>query len=435
MLDWKESRSGRTALLIQGARRVGKSTIVKAFAKAEYKSHIVIDFSSVSAEVNSLFGDISDLDFFFMRMQVIYNITLYERKSVIVFDEVQLQPLARQAIKHLVADGRYDYIETGSLISISKNVKNIVIPSEEHVLNMYPMDYEEFRWALGDETTFPLLRQFLAKRLSLGNAAHRKAMRDFRLYILVGGMPQSVAEYIATNNLKMVDDVKREIISLYKMDFRRIDTSGRASLIFDAIPAQLSKNASRYQVSSVIENGKQDRMEEIIADLKDSMTVNVAYHVNDPNVGMAFSKDLNRYKLFMCDTGLFVTAAFKDKTFTENIVYQKLLSDKLPVNLGYVYENVVAQMLTAIGDELYYYTFPTENGKHNYEIDFLVAQGNKVCPIEVKSSGYRVHSSIDAFSLKYSSRISSKYLLYTKDLQRNGNMMYLPVYMTQLIGE
>lgn len=434
MLEWKQNKAGKYALLIQGARRVGKSTIARLFAEKEYKSYAIIDFSNASTELNNLFNDMSDLNYFFLRLQVICHVTLYERQSLIVFDEVQLQPLARQAIKHLVADGRYDYIETGSLISIRKNVKGIVIPSEEHSISMHPMDYEEFLWALGDEATFPLLRKFYDQRYPLGNAAHRKAMRDFRLYMLIGGMPQAVAEYLSTNNLERVDEVKREIINLYEMDFRRIDTSGRASLIFDAIPSQLGKNASRYQISSVIENEKHDRMEEIIADLKESMTVNISYHVSDPNVGMSLSKDISHYKLFLSDTGLFVTLAFKDKAFTENIVYQKLLSDKLSTNLGYVYENVVAQMLVATGNELFYYTFPTEKcDNHNYEIDFLLARKNKVCPIEVKSSGYKTHASIDAFVKKYSSRISEKYLIYTKDLQRDADMIYLPAYMTPFL--
>lgn len=433
MLVWKQNRAGRSALLIQGARRVGKSTIIRHFAEKEYKSYAIIDFSNASAEMNNLFSDMSDLNYFFLRLQVLSHVTLYERQSLIVFDEVQLQPLARQAIKHLVADGRYDYIETGSLISIRKNVKDIVIPSEEYSISMFPMDYEEFLWALGDEVTMPLLRKFYEKHYPLGNA-HRKAMRDFRLYILIGGMPQAVAEYIATNNMEKVDEVKREIIDLYEMDFRRIDVSGRASLIFDAIPSQLGKNASRYKISSVVKNGKHDRMEEIIADLRDSMTVNISYRVNDPNVGMALTKDISHYKLFLSDTGLFVTLAFKDKAFTENIVYQKLLSDKLSTNLGYVYENVVAQMLVANGNELFYYTFPAENNSnHNYEIDFLLARKNKICPVEVKSSGYKNHASIDAFVKKYSSRIAEKYLIYTKDLQKESDMIYVPAYMTPLL--
>lgn len=433
LLQWKKERNGQTAVLIQGARRVGKSTIVAQFAKQEYKSYILIDFSKCSQEVFNLFNDISDLNHLFMRLQLAYGTGLYERNSVIVFDEVQRQPLARQAIKHLVADGRYDYIETGSLISIRKNVQDIVIPSEETRINMYPMDYEEFRWALGDTATIPLLRSVYERPVPLGDAAHRKLLRDFRLYMLVGGMPQAVSKYLETNNLGEVDIVKRDILDLYDSDFLKIDDSGKLSMLFNAIPAELNKNASRYQVSSVLENGRADRMTEYIADLKESMTVNMAYHVSDPNAGMSFYKDLNRYKMFLADTGLFVTLAFRDKEFTENVIYQKLWNDKLSTNLGYLYENVVAQMLRAAGNELFYHTWPTENGKRNYEIDFLLARKNKVCPIEVKSSGYSTHASLDVFFMKYPDRILDQYLVYSKDIKKEKGVQYLPFYMTMFL--
>ena len=368
-----------------------------------------------------------------MRLQLAYGVSLYERNSVIVFDEVQKQPLARQAIKHLVADGRYDYIETGSLISIRKNVKDIIIPSEETRINMYPMDYEEFRWALDDTDTIPLLRSISEKPVPLGDAAHRKLLRDFRLYMLVGGMPQAVNKYLETNNLAEVDNTKREILDLYDGDFMKIDDSGKLSMLFNAIPAELNKNASRYQVSSVIENGKADRLTEYIVDLRESMTVNMAYHVSDPNAGMSFYKDLDRYKMFLADTGLFVTLAFRDKDFTENVIYQKLWNDKLSTNLGYLYENVVAQMLRAAGNELFYHTFPTEKGNRNYEIDFLLARKNKVCPIEVKSSGYSTHASLDAFCNKYPDRILNKYLIFSKDIKKDKEVQYLPFYMTMFL--
>ena len=433
LLKWKKERSGESAILVQGARRVGKSTIVEQFAKQEYQSYILIDFSKCTKEVFHLFDDISDLNHLFVRLQLAYGVSLYERNSVIVFDEVQKQPLARQAIKHLVADGRYDYIETGSLISIRKNVKDIIIPSEETRINMYPMDYEEFRWALDDTDTIPLLRSISEKPVPLGDAAHRKLLRDFRLYMLVGGMPQAVNKYLETNNLAEVDNTKREILDLYDSDFMKIDDSGKLSMLFNAIPAELNKNASRYQVSSVIENGKADRLTEYIVDLRESMTVNMAYHVSDPNAGMSFYKDLDRYKMFLADTGLFVTLAFRDKDFTENVIYQKLWNDKLSTNLGYLYENVVAQMLRAAGNELFYHTFPTERGNRNYEIDFLLARKNKVCPIEVKSSGYSTHASLDAFCNKYPDRILNKYLIYSKDIKKDKGAQYLPFYMTMFL--
>ena len=433
LLKWKKERSGESAILVQGARRVGKSTIVEQFAKQEYQSYILIDFSKCTKEVFHLFDDISDLNHLFVRLQLAYGVSLHERNSVIVFDEVQKQPLARQAIKHLVADGRYDYIETGSLISIRKNVKDIIIPSEETRINMYPMDYEEFRWALDDTDTIPLLRSISEKPIPLGDAAHRKLLRDFRLYMLVGGMPQAVNKYLETNNLAEVDNTKREILDLYDGDFMKIDDSGKLSMLFNAIPAELNKNASRYQVSSVIENGKADRLTEYIVDLRESMTVNMAYHVSDPNAGMSFYKDLDRYKMFLADTGLFVTLAFRDKDFTENVIYQKLWNDKLSTNLGYLYENVVAQMLRAAGNELFYHTFPTEKGNRNYEIDFLLARKNKVCPIEVKSSGYSTHASLDAFCNKYPDRILNKYLIFSKDIKKDKEVQYLPFYMTMFL--
>lgn len=427
--EWKRESNGKTALLIEGARRVGKSTIAEAFAKEAYKSYILIDFSKASKEVRELFDDVSDLDYIFLRLQLLYKTDLHKRESVIIFDEVQLCPMARQAIKHLVKDYRYDYIETGSLISIKKNIEGILIPSEERKISMFPMDFEEFLWAKGDTTTSRLLANVLEKFIPLGDAVHRKLMRDFRLYMLVGGMPQAVETYMETNNFRKVDEIKRDILKLYEDDFRKIDTSGRISMLFDAIPAQLNTNASRYQVSSVLSNERADTVLELIADMVDSKTVQIAYHANDPNVGLANAKDIRRFKLFMADTGLLTTLIFKDKDFTENIVYEKILSDKLSVNLGYVYENIVAQILSVNGNALYYHTFLNEKSKHNYEIDFLLSKKNKICPIEVKSSGYNTHKSLDAFSKKYSERILEKYLVYTKDLKKEGDILMIPIYL------
>jgi len=431
MLQWKLQRKGETALLIKGARRVGKSTLVEEFARKEYKSFILIDFAHISKKINDLFNDVSDLDFFFMRLQIETGITLYKRESVIVFDEVQLQPLARQAIKYLVKDGRYDFIETGSLLTIKKNVRNIVIPSEETRLTLHPMDFEEFYWATGNETTYNILRKIFEMKRPL-ESTHRKLMRDLRLYMLVGGMPQAVDTYLKTNNLQTVDEKKREIIELYQDDFNKIDSTGRASQLFAAIPGQLTGNAGRYQVSSVIENQDAQRVAGVVADMADSMVVNLAYHVNDPKVGLPMTKNLYRYKMYIADTGLFVTLAFHDKAFTENIIYSKLLDDKLDANLGYIYENLVAQMLLSAGNELFYHTFPADSN-HSYEIDFLISNGNKLCPIEVKSSGYKTHKSLDAFCEKFHSRINESYLIYTKDYAQDNNTIYLPVYMTGLI--
>ena len=433
LLQWKRTDEGRTAVLIQGARRVGKSTIAKEFAENEYETHILVDFAACSAEIRELFNDVSDLNRIFMRLQLEYSVELKERKSVIIFDEVQLAPKARQAIKYLVKDGRYDYMETGSLISIRKNVRDILIPSEEVKLRMFPMDYEEFRWALGDTATIRLLQGCFHGRTSMGDATNRKLMRDFRLYMLVGGMPQAVAAYLETNNLEKVDSVKRSIITLYEDNFNKIDPTGNASKMFRQIPAQLTNNANRYLAWSATEGTRNSVLAEIISEIKESMVVNMAYHANDPSAGMALHQDPSKYKMFTGDTGLFVTLAFWDRKFTDNTIYHKLLSDKLSTDLGYVYENVVAQMLKAAGHELYYYTFPTESGKHNYEVDFLIADGDKVSPIEVKSSGYKAHTSLDAFCMKFSSRIRNKYLVYTKDLRKDGDVLYLPVYMTMFL--
>ncbi len=430
LLQWKKEDDGRTAILIKGARRIGKSTIAKEFAKNEYESYILIDFAECSDEVRDLFNDISNLDFIFMRLQMIYNTELKTRKSVIVFDEVQTCPRARQAIKFLVKDHRYDYIETGSLISIRKNIEGILIPSEEVEVCMYPMDYEEFKWALGDTVSIPLLEQCFKERRSLSDAGNRNLMRDFRLYMLIGGMPQAVATYIETNNMAKVDRAKRAIISLYEKDFNRIDTTGNASKLFHQIPAELNRNANRYLTWSATNGKRSANLWETITEMKESMVINMAYHANDPGVGMALHHDPERYKMYIGDTGLFVTLAFWDKKFTENIIYKKLLNDKLSADIGYVYENMIAQMLKASGHELYYYTFPTESGKHNYEIDFLISEGDKISPIEVKSSGYKTHASLDAFCNKFSSRIKNKYLIYTKDLRKDKDILYLPAYMT-----
>ena len=433
LLEWKTESDGRTALLIEGARRVGKSTVVEEFAKNEYESYILIDFSRASKAVKELFEDISDLDYLFLQLQLQYKVDLHERRSLIIFDEVQQCPLARQAIKALVADHRYDYVETGSLISIKRNVKDILIPSEERKISMYPMDHEEFLWAVEDTTTIPLLKKVFDSEKPVGAQIHRKLMRDFRLYMLVGGMPQAVNEYIETNNFRKVDQIKRDILNLYEDDFKKIDPTGKLSSLFDAIPAQLNKNASRYQVSSVLNGERAENILESIAELKDSKTVLVSYHANDPNAGMSNNKELGKFKLFLSDTGLFTTLMFKDRDFTENIIYEKLLNYKLSANLGYLYENAVAQILTANGNALFYHTFMNESTRRNYEIDFILARKNKVCPIEVKSSGYKTHASLDAFSRKFSDRILDKYLIYTKDLAKDEDIFCLPIYLVQFL--
>lgn len=434
MLAWKHSKDGSTALLIKGARRVGKSTIAEEFAKNEYESYILVDFADAPAAVWEAVEEISDRDNFFMKLQYIYGVQLHERKSVIIFDEVQKCPKAREAIKYLVKDHRYDYIETGSLLSIRRNTKDIVIPSEETRISMYPMSYEEFRLALGDNVTVPLLERQFSDRKSIGDSVVRKLMRDFRLYMLVGGMPQAVNAYLDTNNLSSVDAVKRQIIELYMDDFLKIDPSGKISKMFGSIPSQLSKNASRYMEYGVLgRREKQIVLDEWLHNLEESMTVNFAHHADNPSVGLPMHTDYGQYKMFVGDTGLFVTMTFWDKDVSDNEIYQKLLSDKLPADLGYVYENVVAQMLTAAGNRLFYHTWGQGTSNHNYEVDFLLSRGSKLWPIEVKSSGYKTHKSLDSFCEKYSAFVGRRFLLYTKDLRQDGETTLLPVFMTMFL--
>ncbi len=432
LLEWKRVQNGKTAILIEGARRVGKSTLVEQFAKKEYESYILIDFNEASEEVTALFNNLMNMDYIFLQLQSIYNVVLKKRKSVIIFDEVQNCPRARQAIKYLVKDGRYDYIETGSLISIKKNTKNITIPSEEERVTLYPMDYEEFRWAMGDEATMPLLRTFYDNKLPL-TQAHREAMRNFRLYLLVGGMPQAVEAYLETNNFSMVDLAKRGVIRIYQDDFQKLDPSGRLETLFMNIPSQLSQTNNRFKPYAVLGKVDDDKLMEFLKDLEDSKTTLFAYHSNDPNVGMSLTKDISKFKIFCADTGLFVTLAFWDKDYTENVIYQKLLNDKLSTNLGYVYENMIAQMLATSGNKLFYYTWPKDE-THNYEIDFLLSHGTKLQPIEVKSSGYNTHKSLDVFCKKYSHIVERRYLIYTKDLKTDKETILLPVYMTPFLG-
>ena len=429
MLEWKTNRSQKYSLLIKGARRVGKSTIAKEFAKKEFKSYILIDFAHASKAIIELFEDMYDLDMFFLKLQQFSKTRLYENESVIIFDEIQLCPKARQAIKYLVADGRYRYIETGSLLSLRRNTQDILIPSEEYKISMYPMDYEEFLWAIGDNVTADTIRLLLETKKPAGNSMHRELMRIFRLYMLIGGMPQAIETYLEKKNLCSVDETKRAIVDLYEEDFTKIDGTGLAGDIYDSIPASLTGNNSRYVYSSAKKGTRSEQIYRLIPDMLSSYTVNIAYHSNNPGVGMALEKDTERFKLFTSDIGLFITLSYKDKDFTENLIYDKLLSDKLDANLGYVYENAVAQILVAKGNNLFYYTEKSETSNHLHEIDFLLSSGTKMCPIEVKSGNYKTFKSFDDFCNKFSSRIGEKYIVHTKDYKRENGVTFIPVYM------
>ncbi len=435
MLEWKRRSKGSTALLIEGARRIGKSTISLEFAKNEYESYILIDFSRAGKDLKSLFDDLSSTDYLFMQLQLLFNTKLVERKSLIIFDEVQFCPKARQAIKLLVEDGKYDYIETGSLISIRKNVENILIPSEEEKLSMYPMDFEEFLWATGDTASNDILRECFLNGTSLGEAANRKMLLKFRLYMLVGGMPQAVAKYIESNNLEEVDMVKRNIITLYLDDFYKLDGRGFTSDLYKNIPSELSRHTSSYKISSVLKNERPSTVQDEIRELIESKTVLASYNSTDPSASLALTKDINKFKLYLSDTGLFVTLMFMDKPFTKNEIYKKLLSNKSEVNLGMLYENAVATSLRSLGYDLYFNTSYDEDYKKSYELDFLISSGNKIYPIEVKSSGYKAHKSLDVFIDKYRSRIGKSFVIYTKDYLKEGDIEYLPMYYTQFLDE
>ena len=426
LLDWKENYADHYAVLLEGARRVGKSTIAERFAKNEYKSHILIDFSKTAETIRDCFDDIGNLNIFFLRLQAETGVTLYAHESLIIFDEVQLFPKARQAIKHLVADGRYHYLETGSLISIRKNVKDILIPSEEMKIQVYPMDYEEFSMAVGNN--YELLQQIYDMGSPIGQATNRKLMRDLRIYMAVGGMPQAVETYIEGKNFSEIDMVKRQIISLYEEDFKKIDASGRISALYHSIPAQLAKDPRKYRITAAI-GKKNSRTDELLYELIDSKTVLPCYNSTDPRVSLADTKDFDSYKLYLSDTGLFVTLMFIDRPVTENSIYAKLLSDKLPANLGYLYENLIAQMIAASGRELYYHTWEKPDSTHYYEVDFLVSEGSKINAFEIKSSGAGKHESIKEFYKKFSGNVHNIYLLSQKDVGKEEHLFLKPFYL------
>ena len=427
LLEWKKKYSSKYAALLEGARRVGKSTIAEAFAQNEYKSYILIDFSKTNDNIRNCFDDIDNLNMFFLRLQAETGVTLYDRESLIIFDEVQLFPKARQAIKHLVSDGRYSYLETGSLISIKKNVKDILIPSEEMKMQVYPMDYEEFCNATGNN--YDLLHQIYELDTAIGQATNRKLMRDLRIYMAVGGMPQAVEAYREGKNFSEIDMVKRQIISLYEDDFKKIDASGRISALYHSIPAQLSKDARKYRITTATGKKNNTKTEELLYELIDSKTILPCYNSTDPRVSLADTKDFDSYKLYLSDTGLFVTLMFIDRPITENDIYAKLLSDKLPANLGFLYENLIAQMIAASGRELFYHTWEKANSTHYYEIDFLVSEGSKINAFEVKSSGTGKHESIKTFYKQFSQNVNTIYLLSQKDVGKEENLLLKPFYL------
>ncbi len=442
LLDWKNDSKGQTALLIDGARRVGKSYIAEQFAKKNYKSYILIDFNKVSTDVTDLFINyLNDLDTLFMYLSGYYNTKLYPRESLIIFDEVQMFPKARAAIKYLVADGRYDYIETGSLMSIRKNVKDIVIPSEERHISMYPMDFEEFLWGMGNDTLMPIIRDCFDKQKPMGQIMHRKAMDYFRQYMIVGGMPQAVVKYTQTKDFEAVDRVKRDILTLYRGDIMKHSDGNELEIeaIFDEIPAQLSKHEKKFRLSDIKPGARMRNYKQPFYWLDDAMIVNTCFNSTEPNIGLKLNMERKTLKCYMADTGLLLSHAFDENGIVSEEIYKKLLFDKLSVNCGMLMENVVAQMLVASGHKLYFYSNSSrENAEDRMEIDFLVAKSkitnmHNISPIEVKSGDRYTLSSINKFRKKYKDQLNVPYVLHTKDLKAEDGIIYLPLYMTMLL--
>lgn len=431
LLEWKSNYAGKYACLLEGARRVGKTTIAEHFAQNEYKSYIKIDFSEATEAMLDIMKSITNLDLFFLKIQAETNVTLYNRNSVIIFDEIQLYPKVRQAIKHLVKDGRYDYIETGSLISIKKNVKDILIPSEEHKINVYPMDYEEFLWAT--EGNFEIIKQLYQTNSSIGDAVNRTLMRNFRIYMAVGGMPQAIEAYIQKKNFNEIDKIKREIIRLYMDDLKKIDPSGRLSDIFNSVPSQLALKRKRFVISMATGKQKTSKDEERLFDLIDSKTVVPCYHITQPSVSLIQTRDADKFKLYLADTGLFVTMLFNDSHEPQLDIYKKLISDKLDADLGYLFENAVAQIITSNDRKLFYHTWKKKESTHYYEVDFLLTSNHKVIPFEVKSSSIRNHDSITQFAIKYSQCVGEQYLISQKDVSNEGTLKNKPIYLLPLL--
>ena len=442
LLEWKQESNGEYALLIDGARRVGKSYIVRQFAEKEYRSCVILDFNLVSKSIKDLFeNDLDNLDRFFMYLSNYTGKTLYTRDTLIVFDEVQQYPKARAAIKYLVKDGRYDYIETGSLISIKKNVEGIVIPSEEEHIKMFPMDFEEFLWAMGEEMLMPFIKDCFERKKPLGQLMHRRAMDYFRLYMIVGGMPQAVEKYVETRDFAKVDKLKRRILELYRSDIAKYakgyDTKVKS--IFEEIPSQLQKHEKKFRLSALKEGARARDYETAFFWLDDAMIINSCYNTTEPNVGLNLNKDTNTMKCYMADTGLLISHAFDANEIVSEDLYRKILLDKLEMNSGMIVENIVAQMLRTAGHKLFFYSNSSMTDKDSrMEIDFLIAKSkittrHNISPIEVKSSARYTLTSLRKCIAKYGSYLSTAYVIHPADLKEEDNIVYLPLYMCPLL--
>lgn len=438
LLEWKTQWNGRSAVLIDGARRIGKSWIVEKFAKNEYKSYILIDFNNVSKAITDLFENyLSDLDTFFHRLSLYTGVHLYERNSVLVFDEVQQFPKARAAIKYLVADGRYDYIETGSLVSINRNVKGIVIPSEEERIDMFPMDFEEFLWAMGDDMMMSFVRECFEKKQPLGNDLHRKMMELFRQYMIVGGMPQAVDEYVKSRDFVKVDRIKRGIIKLYRADISKYayGAEQKVTKIFDQIPSQLQRHEKRFKIGTVEKGARMRNYTVPLFWLEESRVVNICYAITEPSIGLNLKRENSKLKMYFADTGLLISLAFNERNIQNEQIYKKLMFDKLEINKGMLVENIVAQMLCAAGNELYFYSNYSRVSEERMEIDFLIRKStvtsrHNISPIEVKSAtGYGL-TSLKKYITRFGQQLAAPFVIHTGDLKIDDGIIFLPIYMT-----
>lgn len=448
LLDWKHDRRGEVALLIEGARRIGKSYIVEEFAQNEYDSYLLIDFSRVNPKVIEFFDlYLDDLDMLFTSLELYGKKKLIPRKnptdeasSLIIFDEIRFCPRARSAIKHLVADHRFDYIETGSLISIKKNVKDIMLPSEEHAIEMYPMDFEEFLWAMGDEMMMPFIKMQFEKRKPM-EAFHRKALDYFRQYMIVGGMPQAVQTYVDTRDFDKVDERKRDILSIYRNDIRKYadNQETKVAAIFEELPGQLQKHEKKFRLADLQSHARMRDYSEAFFWLSDAKIINCCYNSTEPSIGLKLNEERTTLKCYMGDTGLLISHAFDERGIVTSELYQKLMFDKLEVNEGMLVENIVAQMLRAAGHKLYFFSkYSAKEADERMEIDFLIAKPtitsrHNISPIEVKSGSHYTITSLKKCIKKYDKQLATPYVLHDKDLKVEDGIMYLPLYMTPLL--
>lgn len=440
LLEWKAMSAGESALLLEGARRIGKSTIVEEFAKNQYDDYMILDFAKENQDIRNNFAEnMNDLDTFFRNLFLLKGKTLKGKSCAIIFDEIQLFPTARQAIKYLVADGRYEYLETGSLISIRKNVQDILIPSEEYRIKMYPMDFEEYLWALGDDVTYKVIRNAFINKKPLGDPIHRKIMKTFRTYMAVGGMPQAVNAYITGKTFAQIDFLKRNILSLYEEDLAKYDdeNSEKASVIYKTIPEQLENKNSHFKFSLIDKNARFKNYVNAVSFISESMIGNECIHVTKPEIALELFADRSNFKLYLGDTGLLISQIMNNGDETDEDLYKTLIFGELGINQGMILENMVAQMLRASGHGLYFHEYMYQADENisskKYEIDFLTIKQKKLCPIEVKSSNYRSHKSFDYLIKKYQLKIGERYIIYTKDLKFEDGIMYIPIYMTMLV--